>query len=106
MADGVFVSAVSKVEVLGFHKLDNSMRDYFEVIFRTVLQLPIDSEVVDYATRLRQSLKMTLGDALIAGTAMVHNLELITRNLADFKNIHGLQTNDPFSPTPRKKGLR
>jgi len=39
---------------------------------------------------------MTLGDALIAGTALSHNLKLVTRNIADFQWIAGLTLYNPF----------
>lgn len=95
--NGVFVSAVSKVEVLGFSGLGKMQKEYFEAVFRSLLQLPIDAEIVDCATLLRQSRRMTLGDALIAATVLIHNLELVTRNLADFKGIQGLKLRDPFA---------
>jgi hypothetical protein len=37
-----------------------------------------------------------LGDALIAATALVHNLELVTHNVADFSWIAGLRVVDPM----------
>ena len=39
---------------------------------------------------------MTLGDALIAGTAISYNLTLITRNVQDFQWIDGLSLLNPF----------
>lgn len=48
------------------------------------------------AVLLLQTRKMTLGDALIAGTALSHNLKLVTRNIADFQWIAGLTLYNPF----------
>jgi predicted nucleic acid-binding protein len=42
--------------------------------------------------------KLKLGDAIIAATALEHNLALITRNIADFRNIAGLRVLDPHRP--------
>ena len=39
---------------------------------------------------------MTLGDALVAGTALAHNLTLVTRNTTDFAWIAGLTLLNPF----------
>ncbi|SOD65622.1 Predicted nucleic acid-binding protein, contains PIN domain [Alysiella filiformis DSM 16848] len=36
-------------------------------------------------------------DALIAATAMAHQLILVTRNTQDFQNIHDLNLLNPFS---------
>jgi predicted nucleic acid-binding protein len=37
-----------------------------------------------------------LGDAIIAATALVHGLTLVTRNVDDFKHIAGLELENPF----------
>ncbi len=36
-----------------------------------------------------------LPDAIIPATAFVNNMELISRNINDFKNVEGLHTIDP-----------
>ncbi|GAC1403575.1 MAG: hypothetical protein NVSMB56_18420 [Pyrinomonadaceae bacterium] len=90
------VSAVSYVEVLGYHKLTEIERKHFEEFFAAADVLPISNEVVRQATRLRQIQKMTLGDALIAGTALAYNLKLVTRNIKDFDWITDLRLHNPF----------
>ena len=79
------VSAVSYVEVLGYHQLDDEERQYLEEFFRLARVLPLSQAVLDQAVALRQQRKMSLGDALIAGTALVHGLTLVTRNVDDFQ---------------------
>jgi toxin FitB len=39
---------------------------------------------------------MTLGDAIIAGTALVYELTLVTRNIDDFRWIAELNLLNPF----------
>lgn len=41
---------------------------------------------------------MTLGDSLIAATALEFDLVLATRNVADFASIPTLTVYDPFQP--------
>jgi predicted nucleic acid-binding protein len=41
---------------------------------------------------------MRLADAIIAATALVHNLPLVTRNEDDFKHVPGLRIVNPFAP--------
>ncbi|HWQ31602.1 MAG TPA: type II toxin-antitoxin system VapC family toxin [Blastocatellia bacterium] len=93
----IYVSAVSYVEVLGYHKLTDTDRHDLEEFFYSVPVLSITSPILDEAVRLRQTRKMTLGDALIAATALVHQLPLITRNTKDFDWIAGLSLSDPMS---------
>jgi predicted nucleic acid-binding protein len=84
------VSAVSYVEVLGYHHLDDEERQYLEEFFRLARVLPLSQAVLDQAVAFRHQRKMSLGDALIAGTALVHGLTLVTRNVDDSQWVQGL----------------
>ena len=90
------VSAVSYVEVLGYHQLDDEERQYLEAFFHLTRILPLSQAVLEQAVGLRQQRKMSLGDALVAGTALVHGLTLVTRNVEDFHWIQGLSLLNPF----------
>ena len=90
------ISALSYLEVLGYHNLDNDEKKYFEIFFNTSGLLEISKEILDEAVKLRQKQKMTLGDAIIAGTALKYSLTLVTRNTKDFINIKGLKVLNPF----------
>jgi toxin FitB len=94
------VSAVSYVEVLGYHQLTGQEMRYFKEFFAAAPVLGIDSTVLEQAVRLRQLRKMTLGDALVAGTALAHSLTLVTRNTGDFRWITDLSVLDPFENDP------
>jgi predicted nucleic acid-binding protein len=94
------VSAVSYVEVLGYHQLDDQERQYLEEFFRLARVLPLSQAVLDQAVALRQQRRMSLGDALVAGTALVHGLALVTRNVDDFQWIQGLSLLNPFDVEP------
>ena len=90
------VSALSYLEVLGYHLLTDQQRQYFEEFFQVAQVLPISQAVLTQAVALRQQRRMTLGDAIIAGTALVHELTLITRNVGDFRWIAELNLLNPF----------
>ncbi|MBW4565412.1 MAG: type II toxin-antitoxin system VapC family toxin [Mojavia pulchra JT2-VF2] len=90
------VSALSYLEVLGYHLLTEQQRQYFEEFFQVAQVLPISQDVLNQAVILRQQRRMTLGDAIIAGTALVHGLILITRNIDDFRWIAQLELLNPF----------
>ena len=59
--------------------------------------IAVSDAVIDQAVALRQSRKLSLGDALIAATALVFNHELLTHNLKDFAGIPGLVVIDPVA---------
>lgn len=91
-----FISAVSRVEVLGFHKITADEIAICNKLFAATTILPVSDEVLDEAIRLRQQRKITLGDSVIAATAIVNDLPLVTRNTKDFKWISNLELIDPF----------
>lgn len=91
------VSAISVVEVLGYHKLSAEERMHFEEFFAAAEVLPVTPDVVARAVTIRQARKMSLGDALIAATALVFEQELMTRNLGDFAGVPGLVVSDPLA---------
>lgn len=90
------VSAISSVEVLGYHLLTQQDRHNFEDFFAAATVLPVSDSVLSKAIELRQMRKLSLGDALIGGTALVHGLTLVTRNVTDFGWIDGLSLLNPF----------
>lgn len=92
------VSAVSLMEVLGYHKLTPVSKQHFEDFFQMTPTLPISEEVIQRTLGLRQQQKMSLGDAIIAATALIHGLILVTANTKDFDWIDGLSVLDPLKP--------
>ena len=92
----VFVSAINLVETLGFHKLKLDEKPALEMIFSSLNILYPTPEIFQTAIELRQQRAMSLGDALIAATALYHNLSLATHNTEDFIWISSLTIIDPL----------
>ena len=61
--------------------------------------LPIDTAVAQRCSRLHVPDKRGERDALIAATALVHGMAVVTRNVADFKPT-GVVTVNPWNPRP------
>ena len=90
------VSINTKIEVLGFNTSANQYRILTDFMNdSTVYELT--GEVAEVCIVLRKKHKTKLPDAIIAATAVVANLTLITRNISDFKNIKGLKVVNPYS---------
>jgi hypothetical protein len=93
------VSVITKIELLGFNApaqhqlLLNSFIEDAQVIGLT-------DEIVDTCIALRKTHKIKLPDALIAATALVNGLTLISRNTVDFRKIQLLQVVDPHLLEP------
>jgi hypothetical protein len=90
------VSAVTLVEVLGYHGLDEAALAEFELWFSHLTLHQVTESVLRRAATLRRTHRLKLGDAIIAATALEHDLELVTRNEADFRRIPELRIVNPM----------
>jgi predicted nucleic acid-binding protein len=89
-------SVIVKIEVLGFDDVPHKMSAMEEFIAMAKI-IPLDEKVTNTTINMRRKYKkLKLGDAIIASTALEHNLILITGNIADFKNIHNLTILNPY----------
>ncbi len=91
------VSVISKVETLGYHGLGENEKRFLQEFFDAADVLSASQSMIDAAIRLRQQRRMSLGDALIAGTALSHGLPLATHNTEDFAWIEELEVVDPLA---------
>jgi predicted nucleic acid-binding protein len=92
----VFASIVSKIEVVGFHKLNKQDIEDFEVVFKSVEIIPLSNSIAKRAIELRQARSISLGDSIIAATAIEYDKTLVTRNVKDFSSISGLHIFNPI----------
>lgn len=90
------VSVVTKIEILGY----NASEQYYTILnsfINDATVLDLNEKVVEATIDIRKKHKTKLPDAIIAATALVYDLVVITRNTSDFKNIDGLKVLDPYS---------
>lgn len=60
----------------------------------TVIQLT--SDIIAKTIEVRQRVRLKLPDAIIAATALLHDLKVVTRDTKDFKKVPGLTVVNPF----------
>ena len=97
--DNAAISSVTRIEVLGFpgfHLLPAQQRSNLVQITQFLVEFPVEERVILRAITLRQRRKMSLADAIIAATALVHGQPLVTRNVDDFLHVEGLRIINPF----------
>jgi predicted nucleic acid-binding protein len=87
------ISIINKIELLGFSIVPQSIIEFVE----GSEVIPLSDEVALRTVTLRKKHKLKLPDAIIAATALVYDLTLITRNEQDFKNISGLKLVNPYN---------
>ncbi len=93
---GFNISVVTKIELLGY-RFSNELEKIGTIAFIESSHIfTLNEEVVDKTIDIRSKYKIKLPDAIIAATAIVHELTLVTRNLSDFNGIDGLIVVNPF----------
>ena len=99
-AEPFAISQISQIEVLGYHQITpEEITDLQEFLYSSNI-LPVSDEAANMAIALRQQRKISLADSILAATALENDLELVSRNVDDFKWIAGLRPVNPFDFRP------
>ncbi len=92
--EGFSISVISKIEILSWkadEEIEKVMKDFVDG--SSVLSL--SEEICDHTIVIRRKKNIKTPDAIIAATAILYNLTLITENEKDFANIKGLKITHP-----------
>jgi len=90
------ISIITEIEVLSWRHKDKGKEEIVNSFVEDSNVLSLSADVVKQCVLIRRSKKIKTPDAIIAATAIVHQLTLIT-NDNDFRNIQKLKILDPFS---------
>ena len=94
--DQVFVSEIAFVETLGYHLISDDEKSAIRRVLNQCRVLGVSRDVIERAILVRQQVRVSLGDAIMAGTALQHDFPLAARNLDDYRGIDGLTVLNPF----------
>jgi len=83
--ESIFISVITYMEVLGYNFTDNREKDFIEELISLFNLRFIDKQIADSVINIRKQYQVKLPDAIIASTALVDGLCLITRNVEDFE---------------------
>ena len=87
------VSFITYIEFLGYKGATKDSESFIALADMIEINMPI----IDACIALRKAQRIKLPDAIIAATALTHNLIIISRNISDFNNIPELRVIDPHS---------
>ncbi len=90
------VSVISKIELLGFD-VPKKHAQLLVAFMNDATVLDLTNNVIEATIEIRKKHRTKLPDAIIAATAIVYDLTLVTRNASDFRNISNLRVLDPHS---------
>ena len=86
--DNIFFSAITEAELLaGKLNDDSSNRKSLLNLLNTFKKIIVTNPIALAAGDISRKHGLDIPDAIIASTAIMHNLELITRNVKDFKEL-------------------
>jgi len=71
-------SAITRMELLGFHRITQNEEILIKQKLEYFSYLPLTKDIEDRVIDLRQSRKIKLPDAIIAATALCFGIELLT----------------------------
>ena len=83
----IFYSVVTRCELFAGHEMEE---ETVQRLLEPFEEVPVDRPLAERAGRLRRAAGLRTPDALIAATALEHQLVLVTRNTRDFRAARGL----------------
>lgn len=95
LLEGGAYSVISRIEVLGYPQSAAELA-LAEELFERLNPIAVDDAVIAQTIRLRQMRKIKIPDAIIAASALIQGLPLVTNNVSDFQWIEGLRLIDPL----------
>jgi predicted nucleic acid-binding protein len=88
----VFYSVITRAELSAGR---NATEEPIRQLLAPFTEISVDRSIAEVGGALRRDTAMSLPDALIAATALLGELTLITRNARDFGRVHGLKSRSP-----------
>ena len=83
----IYISVITKMEVLGFQFKSDEERLFIEKIITKFEIIHTNNDIAEYVIQYRQKKKIKIPDAIILATAKVKKAHILTANTSDFKGI-------------------
>ena len=90
------ISVITRMELLSWPGASQEQTHILNEFINASEVFAMEESVIVKAVDIRKTFKTKLPDAIIAATAIVNNLSLITRNTKDFEKIQELEVIDPY----------
>jgi predicted nucleic acid-binding protein len=92
---GPAISVITEIELLCWKTPTQKDIEVLHNFINDALVFELEKEIKLKTAEIRKTHKSKLPDAVIAATALVYDLILLTRNVSDFKNIDELKLINP-----------
>ena len=90
------ISAITEIELLCWKAATKKDMEVLHSFINDTMVIELEQPIKYKTADLRQKHNLKLPDAIIAATALVYDLALVSRNTKDFKAIESLRLVNPF----------
>ncbi|KQM74885.1 hypothetical protein ASE74_02575 [Pedobacter sp. Leaf216] len=90
------ISAITEIELLCWKTATENDLLILRNFIKDSYVYELSQEIKNQTVEVRKYYNLKLPDAIIAATAIVNNLTLITRNFKDFDRLSSLKVTNPF----------
>ena len=90
------ISSITEIELLCWKSATEKDLEVLHNFIDDALVIELEQPIKYKTADIRKKHKIKLPDAIIAATALVYELILVSRNVSDFKDIDGLQLINPW----------
>lgn len=90
------ISAITEIELLCWKTANEKDLEVLHNFIHDALVIELEQPIKLKTADIRKAHKIKLPDAIIAATALVYDLTLLSRNTADFTNINGIKIINPW----------
>ena len=91
----ILISFITRIEALVYNPSEASVQLTIRSILEASSELSMSKEILLKTVEIRKKAKIKLPDAVIAATAIIHNLTLLSDNDSDFLKVGELKYINP-----------
>lgn len=91
------ISVISEIELLCWRTPNENDLQILHRFISDAFVYELDHAIKTKTAEIRRAHRIKLPDAIIAATAIIYNLTLLTRNTSDFASIDELSILDPIA---------
>lgn len=95
-AEQPVISAITEIELLCWKTATEKDLELLHNFINDALVIELEQAIKLKTADIRKVHRIKLPDAIIAATALVYDLTLLSRNVADFGGIDGLKISNPW----------